>query len=87
MPICSFYSTYSSKFIASVAEEYVQKSPGSISDHCRYPAQGRDPNYQDRGVDDADPTISKSRSHESQLFNLTSSNGKNPTSSNFTFPW
>ncbi|KAK7593117.1 hypothetical protein V9T40_007869 [Parthenolecanium corni] len=67
-------------------EEYVQKSPGSISDHCRYPAQGRDPNYQDRGVDDADPTISKSRSHESQLFNLTSSNGKNPTSSNFTFP-
>lgn len=57
-----------------------------MSDHCRYPAQGRDANYQDKGADDVGQIISKSRSHESPLFNLANSNGKNPTSSNFTFP-
>lgn len=63
------------------AEEYVQKSPGSISDHARYAqTQGRYNANED--VSDSVQPISKSRSHESQLYNLS---GVRNVNNNFTF--
>lgn len=62
--------------------DYVQRSPGSVSDNCRYNSHAK---YAD-DITVVAPSISKSRSHESQLYNISSnSNGKGSSTSNFTF--
>ena len=59
-------------FLLSLAVgDHVQRSPGSVSDNFRY-----HPNYKDYVDGDVAVTtgqpISKSRSHESQLYKLSS---------------
>ncbi|XP_065202986.1 kinase suppressor of Ras 2 [Planococcus citri] len=62
-------------------DDYVQKSPGSMSDHARYAQIHVRYNAND-DVNDSVQPISKSRSHESQLYNLS---GVRNVNNNFTF--
>ncbi|XKL63629.1 hypothetical protein PGB90_005993 [Kerria lacca] len=64
-------------------EDHVTKSPGSVSDNYRYtPVNSRV--YRSDGNIETSQIISKSRSHESQLYNLISRSGMK-VANNFIF--
>lgn len=64
-------------------EDDVQKSPGSISDDCRYIPSHSHGRHSDDVIANATPLINKSRSHDSQLYNLSSN--ANNQNNNFLF--